>query len=172
MASSHYNKLHQTVTSLQARPFGNFLLNLVIGLKIPFVRTGRIKILEMTPERVQVSIPNDRPIRNHISQVHAAAMMLLGESASGLVTGLNVSENCLPLLKEMRSKFIKRSTGRLTASAQISSEQRLFFASEKGEITLQVEVRDEVGEVPVLIEATWAWIPKKSPILRPGFDRN
>lgn len=168
MNSSHSNKLNRTVTSLQAKPFGNFLLNLVIGLKIPFVRTGRVKILEMTPDRVRVAIPNEPSVRNHISQVHAAAMMLLGETASGLVTGLNVSDECLPLLKEMNSKFVKRSTGRLTALAQISSEQRHLFATEKGEITLQVEVHDETGEVPVLIEATWAWIPKKKPDPKTG----
>jgi acyl-coenzyme A thioesterase PaaI-like protein len=172
MKLPYNNSLHRTVDTVQKLPVGNFLLNLLLGFKIPFVRTGRVKILKMTPDLVKVTVPNVRSVRNHIYQVHAAAMMLLGETASGLVTGMNVSEECLPLLKEMNCKFIKRSTGRLTASAKILSEQKSLFTAKKGEITLLVEVQDDAGETPILIEATWAWIPKKKPDPEIGLSAN
>jgi acyl-coenzyme A thioesterase PaaI-like protein len=119
----------------------------------------------MTPDLVTVEVRNSRDVRNHIGQVHAAAMMMLGETASGLVTGMNISDSSLPLIKEMKTQFIKRSTGKLTATAKINLQQRiLFHQQDKGEIVIPVEVRDEKGEIPVLIEAIWAWIPKSSEV--------
>lgn len=154
------NKMHQLIAGLHTKPFANLLLNLVLGFKIPFVRTGRVRILALTPEEVRVAIPNQKSVQNHIGQVHAAAMMLLGETASGLITAMNIPEQSLPLIKSMNTKFIKRSSGALTATAEIKPESRSQFLTEKGEITLEVHVKDEKGETPILIEATWAWIPK------------
>ncbi len=152
--------MHQTISSLQEKPFANFLLNFFLGRKIPFVRTGKVKILTMTPEEVRVEIPNHKSVQNHIGQVHAAGMMLLGETASGLLAGMNIPEQSLPLIKEMNTKFIKRSSGALKASAVMKPESRALFAAEKGEVTIDVHVTDEKNETPVLIQATWAWIPK------------
>jgi hypothetical protein len=74
---------------------------------------------------------------------------------------MNVQDESLPLIKEMKTKFVKRSQGALTASAEISAEALQAFGTEKGEILVPVLVTDESGESPVLIEALWAWVPKK-----------
>ena len=155
------NRISRLVTKVKSFPMGGKLLNLLMGRMIPFVGTSGLEILEMTENRLVVRIENRRKIRNHIGQVHAAAMILLGETASGLLVGMNVSDECLPLIKEMNSKFIKRSQGAMTATATIRPEDRALFQSEKGEIPVIVEVRDEVGEEPILIQTIWAWVPKK-----------
>lgn len=160
MPSQYNNRLHRLIARLEGQPFGHCLVNFALGLKIPYLRTSKLKIHKISPEEVVVSIPNKRQVRNHIGQVHAAAMMLLGETASGLLAGINVPEASLPLIKEMRTKFIKRSSGRLTATAKVGPEQDSLFASEKGEILIEVLVTDEAGVQPVLIEAVWAWVPK------------
>jgi len=93
--------------------------------------------------------------------VHAAAMALLAETASGMVVGMNVRDDCLPLCKTMRVRFRKRSTGGLTAKASLSGEQRSLMAIDtKGEVVVPVTVTDEAGEQPIECEFVWAWIPK------------
>ena len=107
------NKLHQTIENLANKPFGQYLVNLALGFKIPYVRTSSLNIVKMTPQEVVISLANRRSVRNPIGQVHAAAMMLLGETASGLLAGMNISDNSLPLIKEMKTKFIKRFNGNI-----------------------------------------------------------
>lgn len=158
--AANINQLNQMVRKIQTWPFGRFFLNVALSNKIPFVGTSKIKILEMTSTRLKVEIPNQRAVRNHIGQVHAAAMMCLGETASGLLAGMNVPDTSLPLIKEMKSSFVKRSTGKLTAVCELAPGQESLFITEKGEIRLRVQITDAAGVEPVEIEAIWAWIPK------------
>lgn len=154
------NRTAKLVKRLQAWPFGNQLVNLAIGQTIPFVSTGRLKILEMSKQQMVIEIENRKVIQNHIGQVHAAAMILLAETCSGLLIGMNVQDQCLPLVKSIEAKFVKRSTGKLTARASLSNEALSEFQKEKGEITIEVSMIDSANVVPLTVSCVWAWIPK------------
>ena len=105
-----------------------------------------------------------RQVQNHIKGVHAAAMTLLAETATGMVVGMNVRDDCLPLAKELKVAFKKRAQGALRAVATLTVEQRaLMQQSDKGEVQVQVTVTDETGAEPVQCEFTWAWIPSSRP---------
>jgi hypothetical protein len=99
-------------------------------------------------------------VQNHIGGVHAAAMALLAETATGMVVGMNVRDDCLPLAKQMQVNFKKRSQGAMRAVAVLDDSQRAAMQqSDKGEVKVRVEVSDESGAAPVECEFTWAWIP-------------
>jgi acyl-coenzyme A thioesterase PaaI-like protein len=118
----------------------------------------------LTPQRVEVAVANQRRVQNHIHGVHAAAMTLLAETATGMVVGMNVRDDCLPLAKELKVAFKKRAQGALRAVATLTDEQRaLMQQSDKGEVQVQVTVTDETGAEPVQCEFTWAWIPSSRP---------
>jgi acyl-coenzyme A thioesterase PaaI-like protein len=115
----------------------------------------------LTPERSEVRIANKKPVQNHIGGVHAAAMTLLAETATGMLVGMNVRDDCLPLCKGLRVRFRKRSSGGLVAVATLSNEQRDVLQTEpKGEVNVTVTVTDDAGEQPIECEFVWAWIPK------------
>ena len=87
-------------------------------------------------------------------------MNLLAETATGMVVGMNVRDDCTPLAKELKMAFRKRATGALRAVAVLTAEQQaLMQASDKGEVKVQVTVTDEAGIEPVECEFVWAWIP-------------
>ena len=137
---------------------------LLMGNVVPFVGTARLEILDLTREQVVVRVPNRRRNRNHIGQVHAAAMALVAETATGFVVGLNVPDDKVPLIKSMGVRFRRRSRGALVATATLSPEQREAMVSEaKGEVAVPVTVEDESGEVPIECEMVWAWVPRKRP---------
>jgi hypothetical protein len=73
---------------------------------------------------VEVAIANERPVQNHLQGVHASAMNLLAETATGMVVGMNVRDDCVPLAKELKMAFRKRATGALRAVAVLTPEQR------------------------------------------------
>lgn len=158
------NKITRAIRPLQALPASvrNRALSLIFGQVVPFVGTSGLHYEEVTPNRVTVSVRNRRRVQNHISGVHAAAMALLAETATGFVVVVNLSDDKLPLIKSLHVDYLKRSVGDMTASATLSDEQiALIRDTAKGEITVPVTVTDESGEEPVRCTMVWAWVPKK-----------
>lgn len=154
------NRLERTVNKLKAYP--GWLLSFAVGRIVKFTGTAGISYDLMSRDKVVVSMKNRPKVRNHIGQIHAAAMMLLAETATGMVLGMNVPDDKIPLLKYMDSKFIRRSQGRMQAEAILNEEQQQHIMNtEKGDVIIQVKVTDESGEEPVLCEVCWAWVPKR-----------
>ncbi len=140
-----------------ARPW---FRNVVLRRAVPFTGTAGIEFLQMTRERVEVALQNEKKVQNHIGGIHASAMNLLAETATGMVVGMNVRDDCVPLAKELKMAFKKRATGALHAVATLTDEQRAAMqASDKGEVNVAVTVTDEAGVNPVECEFVWAWIP-------------
>lgn len=134
--------------------------SVVLRRAVPFTGTAGIDFLQMSRERVEVGLKNEKKVQNHIGGIHASAMNLLAETATGMVVGMNVRDDCIPLAKELKMAFKKRATGGLRAVAILSAEQQaLMQASDKGEVNVQVTVTDEAGIAPVECEFVWAWIP-------------
>ena len=134
--------------------------NVVLRRAVPFTGTAGLDFVEMSAQRVEVALANEHKVQNHIQGIHASAMNLLAETATGMVVGMNVRDDCVPVAKELRMAFRKRATGSLRAVAVLSAEQQAALqASDKGEMSVSVVVTDEAGVNPVECEFIWAWIP-------------
>ena len=132
----------------------------VLRRAVPFTGTAGIDFLQMSRERVEVSLKNEKKVQNHIGGIHASAMNLLAETATGMVVGMNVRDDCLPLCKTLHIDFKRRAQGGLRAVARLSAAQReLMLKNDKGEVSVLVQVSDESGEQPIQCEFVWAWIP-------------
>ncbi|MGH6639170.1 MAG: DUF4442 domain-containing protein [Polaromonas sp.] len=140
-----------------ARPW---FRSVVLRRAVPFTGTAGLDFLQMSRDSVEIGIKNEKKVQNHIGGVHASAMNLLAETATGMVVGMNVRDDCIPLAKELKMAFKKRATGSLRAVATLGAEQRAAMqASDKGEVNVAVTVTDEAGVNPVECEFVWAWIP-------------
>lgn len=138
------------------------VLSRLFARVVPFLGTAGLVFEEVTMERVVVSARNQRKIQNHIKGLHAAAMALLAETASGFVVGMNMPDDKLMLLKSMHVDYLKRSQGDMRAAATLTTEQvAAFHCEEKGEVDVSVIVTDESGEAPIQCRMIWAWVPKK-----------
>ena len=137
--------------------------SVILRRAVPFTGTAGLRFIEMSQERTELAISNVKKVQNHIEGVHASAMNLLAETATGMVVGMNLRDDCIPLAKHMRMAFKKRAIGSLRAVATLNDEQRAAMqASDKGEVTVSVVVTDEAGIEPVECEFVWAWIPSAS----------
>jgi acyl-coenzyme A thioesterase PaaI-like protein len=161
---SDRNRLARVVHKFDGYPAGlrRFLITWAFGGTVHFVRTAGVKFQELTEERAVLILANKRRVRNHIGTVHAAAVALIGETATGAVFGMSVPDDKLPILKSMRINYIKKSEGALRAEAWLSPVQRASFVrDEKGDIAVPVKISDETGEATVDCEYVWAWRTKK-----------
>lgn len=141
----------------------------VLGRAVPFVGTAGLHVEEMTDRRVVVSLRNRRRVRNHIGTVHAAAIALLAETASGFVVGMNVPDDRVPVIKTLRVDFLKRVKGAMRAVAELTDAQReVILREEKGETQVTVTVTDGEGKAPVQCTMIWAWTPKRRGPPAPG----
>ncbi len=138
--------------------------SVILRRAVPFTGTAKLRYEVMTPEKVVISVANDHRVRNHIGGVHALASTLAAETATGMVMGQSVRDDCLPVIKEMRVQFKKRGQGAMRAVATLTPEQRhLIATTQKGETLVPVTVTDESGGQPIELEMLWAWIPAQRP---------
>ena len=157
------NRLSRLVHKFDGLPSGlrRFLITFLFGRTVHFVRTSRLHFETLTEEQAVVTVRNRRRVQNHIGTVHASAMGLLAETATGAVLGMNVPDDRVPVLKSMRMEYLKRARGALRAEAGLTPEMRAcVLAEEKGELAVPVRVTDETGESPLDCEFVWAWRPR------------
>ena len=160
------NRLERQLSRLDevpafARPW---FRSVVLGRAVPFTGTAKLRYEEMSASSVQIFVANQPKVRNHIGGVHAMASTLAAETATGMVMGMNVRDDCLPVVKDMRVQFKKRGQGAMRAVATLTDAQReLIRSTTKGEVTVPVTVTDESGNQPIECEFIWAWIPSTRP---------
>lgn len=159
-----HNRLSRAVAVIGKLPAAlqSPALSLLFGSQVKFASTAKVRVHTLTNSRAVLSIANRRKVQNHIHGVHAAAMALLAESATGFVVGMNVPDDKLPLIKSLKVDYLKRATGALHAVATLTNEQiAAIHSEEKGEVLVAVTVTDESGIEPLRCEMLWAWVSKK-----------
>ena len=163
MSTEHLpNRLERQLARLEDAPAfaRTWFRSVVMRRAVPFTGTAGLDFLQMSSSLVEIGIRNEKKVQNHIGSIHASAMNLLAETATGMVVGMNVRDDCIPLAKELKMAFKKRATGAMRAVATLTDEQRaLMRASDKGEVKVAVTVTDEAGVHPVECEFVWAWLP-------------
>ena len=143
------------------RIFQKPLLSFMIGKTVKYVGTSGVHCLELTKKRSVFFIKNKSKVRNHIGGVHAAAMALLAETATGMLVGMNIPADKIGVIKSLKVDYLKRVEGDLTAVATLTDEQvQQMSTSEKGDTEVQVRISDSANKEPIEATMIWAWIPK------------
>lgn len=138
------------------------LITLAFTRRVRFAGTGRVQFETLEPGLCIAVLRNRKRVQNHIGTIHAAAMALLAETASGAVFGLAVPPNKLPLLKRMDIDYVKPAKGDLRAEVTLSALEMATIAGEdRGDVAIPVNVVDSAGNEPIRCTMTWAWVLKK-----------
>lgn len=157
------SRLARRIRQLESLPaiFRPWLRDRILGRAVPLVGTARIQFERVDGESVILRIANRRRVQNHIGGVHAAAMALLAETASGFCLGWHLPDDRLPLIKSLQVDFLRRTQGALRATSRLEPAQiAQILAAPKGELLVPVEVTDETGEAPIACRMLWAWVPR------------
>ncbi|WP_245942613.1 DUF4442 domain-containing protein [Candidatus Colwellia aromaticivorans] len=140
----------------------SFLLTTFFTSQVKFAGTTGVKIEKVTHQQTILSLKNKKSVQNHIGGIHAIAAAVLAESATGIVFGMNVPDDRVPLLKSMTVEYERRMQGSLKAEANLTADQiSMIEQQEKGDITVPVIITDDSGKMPILCEMQWAWVSKK-----------
>lgn len=158
------NQLSKIVNKINVLP--DFLrskaLTTLFGKSVKFTGTAGVKVEELTHNRAVISLKNKKSVQNHIGSVHAVASVLIAESATGYVVGMNIPESSVPVIKSIKADYVKRAKGDMRAVSSLTDKQvKEMQTKEKGETTVPVMVTDGDDKEPILVEMVWAWTPKK-----------
>ena len=107
-------KLWQKIT---AKPGGKWLFSQVIARKAPYFKTINPSIDIIEPCHSVVTLEHKKKVQNHIGTVHAIALCNLAEIAMGMVAEATVPGHMRWLPKEMTVKYLKKASGKMTATA-------------------------------------------------------
>jgi acyl-coenzyme A thioesterase PaaI-like protein len=158
------NRLTTVVNTFQKLPesIRTFALSKAMGNVVKYAGTSGLRYEKLTPTECIIVIPNRKKVRNHIGSVHAAAMGLLAETATGFMTGLTVPDNRIIVIKSMQLEYLKQATGDMKAIATFSDDQVEYIKNnDKGDIDVPVVITDEKGVETVKATMIWAWAPKR-----------
>jgi len=144
-------------------PLRRPLVTKAVGEVIPFVGTAGGFVEAYTPRRVVVRLDNETRLQNHLGGLHAAALALLAETATGLVVALNVPDGSTPLLRAMNVSFNEFARDAVQAEATLTDEEGAQIQSRPlGQIEVDVTLA-EPGVDTTLVSGTltWAWVPEE-----------
>ena len=162
--SNQFTKLLSVTKYLPAGARSS-ILSKAFGKVVPYVGTTGVYYETVEPNQVVVSLNNVKAVQNHIGSVHAVAITLLAETATGFVLGLNLPSDRVLLIKSYSVNFYRPiKKGQMAAIASLSDEQRLdILNTPKGEMVIPCVIQDRESDSerdPIVVEMTWAWIPK------------
>lgn len=162
--SNQFTKLLSVTKYLPAGARSS-ILSKAFGKVVPYVGTTGICYETVEPNQVIVSLNNSKSVQNHIGSIHAVAITLLAETATGFILGLNLPSDRVLLIKSYSVNFYRPiKKGQIAAIASLSDEQRLdILNTPKGEMVIPCVIHDRESDNerdPIVVEMTWAWIPK------------
>ncbi|WP_367106491.1 DUF4442 domain-containing protein [uncultured Psychrobacter sp.] len=141
------------------------ILSKAFGKVVPYVGTTGVYYEMVEPNKVVVSLNNNKSVQNHIGSIHAVAVTLLAETATGFILGLNLPSDRVLLIKSYSVNFYRPlKKGQVAAIATLSDEQRLdILNTPKGEMVIPCVIDDRESDSerdPIVVEMTWAWVLK------------
>lgn len=138
------------------------LVTQAVGEVIPFVDTAGCYVEAYTPRRVAVRLDNEERLQNHLGGLHAAALALLAETASGLVVALNVPDGSTPLLRTMNISFDEFARDAVQAEATLTDDEGGQVQSRPlGQIAVDVALTAPDDDTTLVAGTmTWAWVPE------------
>ena len=138
------------------------LVTRAVGEVIPFVDTAGCFIEAYTPRRVAVRIDNETRLRNHLGGLHAAALALLAETATGLVVALNVPDGSSPLLRTMDISFDEFARATVQSEATLTDGKASQIRSRPlGQVEVDVTLTAPDDETTLVSGSLrWAWVPE------------
>lgn len=123
----------------------------------PYTGTIRPRVEELREGYARVSMRDRRGVRNHLSSVHAIAMMNLAEVSSGLALLYALPDDARAILTGLSIEYQKKGRGTLTAEALV----QVPASNERREYEFDSVIRDAAGDTVATATARWLVGPRE-----------
>ena len=145
------NVIRQRWDQLSTRPGGKWLFSKALGWMAPYTGTIGARVQEVRPGYAKATIRQKRRLQQHLGSVHAAALFNLCEMTSALAMMYALPGDARGIPTSLSIEYLKKARGLLTAEGKAP----IVESSAEGGYDVEVEVKDEAGDVVTKVVAHW-----------------
>ena len=139
-----------------SRPLGRWIFSKVLARTVPYSGTIRPEVQSIEPGQAEVALSDRRAVRNHLSSVHAIALVNLGELTSGLALTAGLPAEARAIVTHLEIDFLKKARGRLVARCSTT----LPGWRTPCEHVVEVPITDTEGDVVARVRVRWKIGPR------------
>ena len=143
--------------TLSRIPGGKRVFSKTIGRMAPYTGTIDARVRALRPGYCRVQMRDRRAVRNHLSSVHAIALMNLAEVATGLALLSGMPAGGRGILKGLSIEYHKKARGLLTAECETDPPATI----DRHERAVVGRIRNREGVVVATATAHWLVGPAK-----------
>jgi acyl-coenzyme A thioesterase PaaI-like protein len=132
-------------------PGGGVLMGRLIGRMAPYTGTIRPEVLALEPGFARVRMADTPRVRNHLSSVHAVALMNLGEASTGTAMLASLPDGVRAIIVHLGMDYLKKARGPITAECTCVVPTSL----ERQEYDVTAELKNADGVVVARAHARW-----------------
>jgi acyl-coenzyme A thioesterase PaaI-like protein len=143
LARSDRNLVREWWDRLAPLPLGKRLFSIAVGQAAPYTSTIGASVEALRPGYAEVHLRDRRAVRNHLSSVHAVALVNLAELCGNVALAYSLPDDARFIVAGLSIDYVKKARGTIVATSECPIPQ----TSARQELAVPVEMRDASGEV-------------------------
>ncbi len=158
IAESDRNVIRDLWDRLSPLPFGKRLFSRAVGLAAPYTSTIGAEVDVLKHGYAEVKMADKRSVRNHLSCVHAVALVNLAELTGNIAVAYSMPDDARFIVAGLSIEYLKKARGPLRAS----SEPPAIETSARAEYIVPVSIWNTAGEEVARAQLKTLIGPKRS----------
>jgi acyl-coenzyme A thioesterase PaaI-like protein len=123
---------------------------------VPYTGTAGLLIEELRPGYCRAVMRDRRAVRNHLSSVHAVALVNLAEATSGLAMNIALPDTARAIVTRIAIDYRKKARGTLVSACEAGVPD----VSAEHDLDVTAAITDAAGDVVAVATVTWRVGPK------------
>lgn len=142
IASGDKNVVRELWDLLSPVPGGRFLFSRAIGMAAPYTSTIGAVVEELRAGHAEVTLRDRHAVRNHLSSVHAVALVNLAELTGNVALAYSLPDDARFIVAGLSIDYLKKSRGTIRGICDCE----VPATSERREFQVVVSMRDKDGD--------------------------
>jgi len=137
------NFIRDSWDRLHGLPGGKRIFSGMVGLAAPYTGTIGAQVIELQKGHAKVIMKDRRGLRNHLSSIHAIALVNLAELCGNVALAYSLPDDGRFIVAGLSIEYLKKARGTITATCTCPTPAK----SERQELEVPVEMRDDKGDL-------------------------